>query len=157
MVKICLIHINQNHLILLLVSICFKNIFNHNVSIIDDMGTIYHVAILGSTNKTANVTYLEIGFPSVNRGQGSSSTDSRLSSPSLRQARRQALERQGRSTDVDYYAWALRFPALWGVNEPTNDSIGPGSSDQTEAPRNSNNHTGEKYINVRAGRSLTPP
>ena len=33
-----------------------------------------------------------------------------------------------------------RFPALWGVNEPTNDSTGPGSSDQTEAPRNSNNH-----------------
>ena len=33
----------------------------------------HYVAILGSTNKTANVTYLEIGFPSMNRGKGSSS------------------------------------------------------------------------------------
>ena len=48
-------------------------------------------------------------------------------------------------------------PPFGGVNEPKNDSIGPGSSDQTKAPRNSNNHIGEKYINVRAGRSLTPP
>ena len=48
------------------------------------MNAPYHyVAILGSTIKTANVT-LEVGFPSVNRGKGSSSTDSRLSSPSLR-------------------------------------------------------------------------
>ena len=34
----------------------------------------------------------------MNRGQGSFSTDSRQSSPCLRQARRQALDRQGRST-----------------------------------------------------------
>ena len=79
-------------------------VIQSHISIIGGMGTIYHVSILGSTIKTANVTYWEIGFPSMNRGQGSSSTDSRLSSPSLRQARRQALDRQGRSTDVDYYA-----------------------------------------------------
>ena len=58
------------------------------------------------------------------------------------------LDRQGRSTDVDYYAWTLRFSALWGVNEPTNDSIGPGSSDQTEAPRNSNNHISQSRQGV---------
>ena len=50
--------------------------------------------------------------------------------------------------DVDYSAWTMCFPALWGVNEPTNDSIGPGSTDITEAPRNSNNHTGENNMNV---------
>ena len=56
----------------------------------------HYVAILGSTNKTANVTYLEIGFPSMNRGQGSSSTDSRQSSlPCLRIIARVTLGSSG--------------------------------------------------------------
>ena len=54
------------------------------------------------------------------------------------------LDRQGRSTDVDYYAWTLRFPALWGVNEPTkwlhrfeNDRSIRGASQQQQ-PHKSN-------------------
>ena len=104
------------------------------------------------------MSYLEIGFPSWTKAKDSpyrirDNLAYHVSGSELEWP----LDRQGRSTDVDYYAWTLRLPALWGINEPTNDSIGPGSSDQTEAPRNSNNHIGEKYINVRAGRSLTPP
>ena len=48
-----------------------------------------------------------------------SSTDLWLSSPSHMYSRNCPLDRQGRSTDVDYYAWTLRFPTLWGVSEPT--------------------------------------
>ena len=70
------------------------------------MNAPYHyVAIYRLYNQNRKVTYLEIGFPFVNRGQGSSSTDSRQSSlPCLRNSRNCPLDRQGRSTDVDYYA-----------------------------------------------------
>ena len=75
------------------------------------MGIIYHVAIyLYNQNRT--MSYLEIGFPSWTEARGKILTEFELSSPSLRQARRQALDRQGRSTEVDYYAWTMRFPAL---------------------------------------------
>ena len=40
---------------------------------------------------------------------------------------------------------------------PSADQNASAETDITEAPRNSNNHIGEKYINVRAGKSLTPP
>ena len=51
------------------------------------------------------------------------------------------LDRQGRSTDVDYYAWTLRLPTLWGVSlvrQPTR--MHSAETDITEAPRNRNNH-----------------
>ena len=43
--------------------------FQSEISIIDGMGTIYHVAILGSTNKTSKVV-LEIVFPSWVEARG---------------------------------------------------------------------------------------
>ena len=99
-------------------------------------------------NRNRIVTYLEIGFPSWTKAKDSPYRIRDSLARATGSERINPLDRQGRSTDVDYYAWTLRLPALWGVNEPTNDSIGPGSSDQTEAPRNSNNHIGENNINV---------
>ena len=40
-----------------------------NVSIIDDMGTIYHVAILGSTNKT-EISRIGNWISVMSRGKG---------------------------------------------------------------------------------------
>ena len=86
------------------------------------------------------MSYLEMGFSSWTKAKDS---PYRI---------RDALARVSGSERIDPWsdragppmwiknAWTLRFPALWGVNEPMNDSIGPGSSDLTEAPRNSNNH-----------------
>ena len=68
------------------------------------MGTIYHVAIYRFTNKTANVTYLEIGFPSMNRGQGSSPTDFRQSSPCLGTAATAPWIVRAGPHEVDYNA-----------------------------------------------------
>ena len=48
------------------------------------MNAPYHyVAIYRLYNQNRKVTYLEIGFPSMNRGKGSSSTDFRQSIPCL--------------------------------------------------------------------------
>ena len=41
-----------------------KTTSNINVSIIDDMGTIYHVANTRLYNQNRKMSYLEIGFPS---------------------------------------------------------------------------------------------
>ena len=50
-----------------------KTTSNINVSILDGMGTIYHVTNTRLYNQNRNYHVLEVGFPSVNRGQGSSS------------------------------------------------------------------------------------
>ena len=104
------------------------------------MGTIYHVAILVLQLKPQMSRIWKLGFHLWTEAKDSPQPiRDALARPSGSE-RINPLDRQGRSTDVDYYAWTLHFPALWGVNEPKNDSIGPGSSDLTEAPRNSNNH-----------------
>ena len=110
---------------------------------------------------------LEVGlsFMVWTEARGKILTDSRLPSPSLRQAHRQALERQGRSTDVDYYTWALRFAALWGVSEPTkwlhrfeNDRSIRGASQQQQ-PHKSNSSGRVKPLTPLLARKKThvPP
>ena len=67
------------------------------------MGTIYHVAILVLQLKPQDVifgSWISIYEPR----QKIVLTDSRLSSPSRRNSRNCPLDRQGRSTDVDYNA-----------------------------------------------------
>ena len=66
-------------LILLLVYICFRNTFNHNVLVIDGKETIYYVTILVLQSKSHDVV-LEIGFPSRVKARSDLLTDSRHSS-----------------------------------------------------------------------------
>ena len=86
------------------------------------------------------MSYLEIGFPSWTKAKDS---PYRIRDALARVLGTTAtvpwIVRTG-PHEVDYYAWTIRLPALWGANEPTNDSIGSRTTDQSEAPRNSNNH-----------------
>ena len=75
-----------------------KTTSNINVSILGSKGTIYHVANTRLYNQNRKCHVLEVGFPSVNRGKGSSSPNSRRSSPCLRNRTHRPLDRQGRST-----------------------------------------------------------
>ena len=50
----------------------YKTTSNINVSILDGMGTIYHVANTRLYNQNRKYHVLEVGFPSVNQGKGSS-------------------------------------------------------------------------------------
>ena len=107
------------------------------------MGTIYHVAILVLQLKP-QYTYWKLDFRHESWQGASSSPRSRHSSKCLWTAHSNPWILQGRSslTFEDWQFLNTRFPVLTDLY-----------------PRRlvSNKHTGEKYINVRAGKSLTPP
>ena len=108
------------------------------------MNDPYHyVAILGSTNKTA-ISRIGNWISVMSRGKGQAPLRVRDTLAMPQDPTLILWNLQGRSS-LTFEEWQFlntRFPVLTDLY-----------------PRRlvSNNHTGEKYINVRASRSLTPP
>ena len=111
---------------------------------LDDIATIYYVAIHRFTIKSI-MSYWKLGFHHESRlGRSSLPIRDTLANVSGSPAVNpwKAAGPVHTYSFVDWQFLNTRFPVLTDLY-----------------PRRlvSNNHTGEKYINVRAGRSLTPP